>query len=147
MEMVAPAGPMYQAGTLSGNPLAMVAGMTTLKAINKPGVFERLGQVTAALCRGFAEIAQEAGIPLQVGSAGSMWGFFFADTPVSNYAEAKTADTARYARFFHAMLDRGVYLAPSQFEAAFISLAHTDEIVNRTIEAAAEVFAGMRTEN
>jgi glutamate-1-semialdehyde 2,1-aminomutase len=137
MEMVAPAGPMYQAGTLSGNPLAMAAGITTLKAIKQPGVWERLEQITGRLCAGFHEAAQAAGVPIQIGAAGSMWGFFFADQPVTDYTSARRADTARYARFFHAMLQRGVYLAPSQFEAAFVSLAHTDELVERTIAAAA----------
>jgi glutamate-1-semialdehyde 2,1-aminomutase len=142
MELIAPAGPVYQAGTLSGNPLAMVAGITTLRAIGAPGVFERLGQVAASLCAGISRAAQEADIPLQAGSAGSMWGFFFAAEPVTDYASAKQhADTARYGRFFHAMLERGVYLAPSQFEAAFVSLAHDDTLVARTIAAAADAFA------
>jgi glutamate-1-semialdehyde 2,1-aminomutase len=140
MEMVAPAGPMYQAGTLSGNPLAMVAGITTLRALQQPGVWERLEQITGRLCAGMREAAQAAGVPIQIGAAGSMWGFFMADQPVTDYASAKRADTARYARFFHAMLARGVYLAPSQFEAAFVSLAHTDELIERTIAAAAEAF-------
>lgn len=140
MEMVAPAGPMYQAGTLSGNPLAMVAGITTLRALQQPGVWERLEQITGRLCAGMREAAQAAGVPIQIGAAGSMWGFFMADQPVTDYTSAKRADTARYARFFHAMLARGVYLAPSQFEAAFVSLAHTDELIERTIAAAAEAF-------
>ncbi|HEU5102991.1 MAG TPA: glutamate-1-semialdehyde 2,1-aminomutase, partial [Roseiflexaceae bacterium] len=144
MELIAPAGPVYQAGTLSGNPLAMVAGITTLQAIGAPGVFERLGQVTASLCAGIRRAAQEADLPLQAGSAGSMWGFFFAAEPVIDYASAKQhADTARYGRFFHAMLERGVYLAPSQFEAAFVSLAHDDTLVARTITAAADAFAAI----
>ena len=141
MSRVAPAGPVYQAGTLSGNPLAMAAGIATLRAIRAPGIFERLERTTAALCDGFTRAAHAADIPLRAASAGSMWGFFFADEPVTDYASAKRADTARYARFFHALLDRGVYLAPSQFEAAFVSLAHDEAIVARTIEAAAEAFA------
>jgi glutamate-1-semialdehyde 2,1-aminomutase len=145
MELIAPAGPVYQAGTLSGNPLAMVAGIATLRAIGKPGVFERLEQVTAALCEGFTRAAQAADIPVQAGAAGSMWGLFFAAEPVSDYASAKRlADTDRYARFFHAMLDRGVYLAPSLFEAAFVSLAHDDALVARTIEAARAALAALR---
>jgi glutamate-1-semialdehyde 2,1-aminomutase len=145
MELIAPAGPVYQAGTLSGNPLAMVAGITTLRAIGAPGVFERLSQVTAALCSGFTRAANAADIALQAGSAGSMWGFFFASEPIYDYAAARAhADTARYARFFHAMLDRGVYLAPSQFEAAFVSLAHDDTLVERTIAAAADAFQAIR---
>jgi glutamate-1-semialdehyde 2,1-aminomutase len=142
MELIAPAGPVYQAGTLSGNPLAMVAGITTLRAIGAPGVFERLSQVTAALCDGLTRAAQAADIAIQAGSAGSMWGFFFASEPIHDYAAAKQhADTARYGRFFHAMLDRGVYLAPSQFEAAFVSLAHDDALVAQTIAAASDAFA------
>lgn len=140
MERVAPAGPVYQAGTLSGNPLAMAAGITTLQAIRQPGVFERLEAVTARLCAGLSGAAAAAGVPLQTGAAGSMWGFFFCDTPVTDYASAKRADTARYARFFHAMLDRGVYLAPSQFEAAFVSLAHTDDLVEQTVAAAEDAL-------
>ena len=145
MELIAPAGPVYQAGTLSGNPLAMVAGITTLRAIGAPGVFERLSQVTAALSAGFMRAAQAADIPLQAGAAGSMWGFFFAAEPIHDYAAAKQyADTVRFGRFFHAMLDRGVYLAPSQFEAAFVSLAHDDALVAQTIAAAADAFAAIR---
>jgi glutamate-1-semialdehyde 2,1-aminomutase len=144
MELVAPAGPMYQAGTLSGNPLAMAAGIVTLRAISAPGAFERLERATQRLVAGFAAAAREAGVPLQAGSAGSMWGCFFAEAPVTDYASAKRADTARYARFFHAMLARGVYLAPSQFEAAFVSLAHDDPIIDRTLAAAAEAFMAAR---
>ena len=157
MELIAPAGPVYQAGTLSGNPLAMVAGITTLRAISAPGVFERLSQVTAALSAGFMRAAQAAdmvnikvvksgGVTLeQAGAAGSMWGFFFAAEPIHDYAAAKQyADTVRFGRFFHAMLDRGVYLAPSQFEAAFVSLAHDDALVAQTIAAAADAFAAIR---
>ena len=145
MEKIAPAGPVYQAGTLSGNPLAMAAGAVTLKAIGQPGVYERLERVTTALCEGFVVAASAADIPIQAGAAGSMWGFFFAAEPVTDYASAKRhADTARYARFFHAMLDRGVYLAPSQFEAAFVSLAHDDATVARTLAAAEDAFRAIR---
>jgi glutamate-1-semialdehyde 2,1-aminomutase len=144
MELVAPAGPVYQAGTLSGNPLAMVAGITTLRAISQPGVFEQLARVASRLCEGFSAAARALDIPLQTGSAGSMWGCFFNDEPVVDYASAKRSDTGRYARFFHAMLERGVYLAPSQFEAAFVSTAHTDDLVEHTIAAAAEALAASR---
>ncbi|MBS1966638.1 MAG: glutamate-1-semialdehyde 2,1-aminomutase [Chloroflexi bacterium SZAS-1] len=141
MQQIAPAGPVYQAGTLSGNPLAMVAGAATLRAISAPGVFERLSQVAAQLRDGFAAAAEAANVPLQAASVGSMWGFFFAAAPIRDYASAKQhADTARYARFFHAMLERGVYLAPSQFEAAFVSLAHDDAEVEYTLEAARAAF-------
>jgi glutamate-1-semialdehyde 2,1-aminomutase len=138
--MIAPAGPVYQAGTLSGNPLAMVAGIATLSTIGQPGIYDQLEQMTTTLSRGFQDAAQAAGIPLQVAAAGSMWGFFFADAPVTDYASAKRADTARYARFFHAMLDHGVYLAPSQFETAFVSLAHDDALIAQTLEAATQAF-------
>ncbi len=143
MELIAPAGPVYQAGTLSGNPLAMVAGITTLRALAAPGTYERLEGLARSLCEGLARAAQEAGIPIQAGYAGSMWGFFFTDEPVTDYASARRADTARYARFFHAMLERGVYLAPSQFEAAFLSLAHDEAIIGHTLEAAADSFRAL----
>jgi glutamate-1-semialdehyde 2,1-aminomutase len=140
LEMVAPAGPVYQAGTLSGNPLAMAAGITTLEALREPGVWERLEQATERLCSGFAQAAAAAGVPIQAGAAGSMWGFFFCEDPVVDYGTARRADTGRYARFHREMLRRGVYLAPSQFEAAFVSLAHTDELIDRTLRAADAVF-------
>jgi glutamate-1-semialdehyde 2,1-aminomutase len=145
MELVAPAGPVYQAGTLSGNPLAMAAGVVTLREIGKPGAFERLERIATRLRDGFMQAAHVADVPLQAAAVGSMWGFFFAAEPVTDYATAKQhADTARYARFFHTMLDREVYLAPSQFEAAFVSLAHDDALVERTIAAAGEAFAASR---
>lgn len=140
MQLIAPAGPVYQAGTLSGNPLAMAAGIATLRAIREPEVYQRLGDITQTLAAGFRHAAEAAGIPLQVGAIGSMWGFFFAADQVSDYESAKRADVARYGRFFHAMLERGVYLAPSQFEAAFVSLAHTDELVSQTIAAAEDAM-------
>lgn len=140
MELIAPAGPVYQAGTLSGNPLAMVAGIVTLRAISLPGVFERLQRAAAMLCAGFEQAAATYHIPLRAAHLGSMWGFFFTAEPVVDYASAKTADTQRYGRFFHAMLERGVYLAPAQFEAAFVSLAHDDDLIGATIAAAADTF-------
>lgn len=141
MEQVAPAGPMYQAGTLSGNPLAMAAGLVTLNAIKQPGVFEQLSQTTATLRQGFIDAAAAANVPLQVSAIGSMWGFFFSAEPIHSYADAKQyADTQRFGRFFHTMLDLGVYLAPSQFEAAFVSTQHSPEIVKHTIEAAYQAF-------
>jgi len=136
MELVAPSGPVYQAGTLSGNPLAMAAGIATLRAITKPEVFPRLESLATTLRDGLTDAAAEAGVPFQAASAGSMWGFFFTSDAVTDYQSAKQADSARYARFFHAMLDRGVYLAPSQFESAFVSLAHEQAQVDTTIEAA-----------
>jgi glutamate-1-semialdehyde 2,1-aminomutase len=135
MTMVAPAGAMYQAGTLSGNPLAMTAGLATLRGWMQPGVFENAEAATTQLVNAIAQIARENGIPIQVASAGTMFGFFFAENPVVDYASAKTSDTARYARFFHAMLDQGIYPAPSQFEAGFMSSAHNGNVIERTIEA------------
>jgi glutamate-1-semialdehyde 2,1-aminomutase len=124
MALVAPAGPVYQAGTLSGAPLAMAAGLATLTEIARPGVYESLEAMATALAGAVAGAAAEAGAPVQTAVAGSMWGFFFTDAPVTDYASARQADAARYARVFHALLDAGVYLAPSQFEAAFVSTAH-----------------------
>lgn len=144
MNLVAPAGPVYQAGTLSGNPLAMVAGITTLQHLRQPGIYEQLEAMTTALCEGMRDAASMAGVPLQAASTGSMWGFFFNDAPVSDYAQAKQSDTARYAAFFHAMLERGVYLAPSQFEAAFVSLAHDDSLIEQTLSAARDAFTTLR---
>ncbi|HMO60073.1 MAG TPA: glutamate-1-semialdehyde 2,1-aminomutase [Roseiflexaceae bacterium] len=144
MEMVAPVGPMYQAGTLSGNPLAMAAGIVTLRRIREPGVFAQLEQSAAALCAGLTQAAAAADIPLRAAYAGSMWGFFFTADEVFDYTSAKTADTARYGRFFHAMLERGVYLAPSQFEAAFVSTRHDAAIIRQTLDAAAEALVAAR---
>src|SRR5512133_2560501 len=121
MSMVAPSGPVYQAGTLSGNPLAMAAGLAALREWSAPGTFEQVEAMTTKLVSGIAQIAQENGIPVQAASAGTMFGFFFTDQPVVDYISAKTRDTAAYARSFHSLLEHGVYLAPSQFEAAFMS--------------------------
>ena len=143
MGMVAPAGPVYQAGTLSGNPLAMAAGLATLSIIKEPGFFAGLERATARLTIGIAEKAAEVGIPLQVSSCGSMWGLFFADRPVMDYAQARRADTARYGRFFHRMLERGVYLAPSQFESAFVSSSHDEQVISETLAAAGDALAAV----
>lgn len=141
MAMVAPAGPVYQAGTLSGNPLAVSAGIATLKLLQKPKVYETLESRGAALAEGLASAAKSAGVPVQINRAGSVLTVFFTATPVRDYASAKTSDTARFARFFAAMLDAGVYLPPSQFEAWFLSLAHTDREVERTLKAAKAGFS------
>lgn len=133
MAMIAPDGPVYQAGTLSGNPLAMAAGLATLQALT-PELHRRIETRTRALVEGLTGIAHRRGVPFTAGSAGTMWGFFFRAEPVRNFAEAKTADTALFRRFFHAALDRGVYLAPSAFEAAFMSAAHGDEEIALTLE-------------
>jgi glutamate-1-semialdehyde 2,1-aminomutase len=127
MERLAPLGPVYQAGTLSGNPLAVAAGLATLRALERPGTYERLEALGARVEREVAEAAAAAGVPVRVNRVGSMLTVFFIDQPVTDYASAKRADTARYARYFHAMLEGGVFLAASQFEAAFVSLAHGDE--------------------
>ena len=141
MEQMAPLGPVYQAGTLSGNPLAMAAGIATLELLREPGMYERLEALGAQLAEGMTRAAEAAGVPLTVNRVGSMLTGFFTEGPVTDYASATAADTTRYARFHQAMLARGVYLAPSQFEAAFVSLAHTAEDLEQTAEAA---MAAMR---
>jgi glutamate-1-semialdehyde 2,1-aminomutase len=135
MQMVAPSGPMYQAGTLSGNPLAMTAGLTTLREWSKPGSFEKVEAATTTLVNSIADIARSCGVPIQTGSAGTMFGAFFTNQKVKDYDSAKTSDTKRYARYFHALLELGVYVAPSQFEAAFTSTAHTPDVIERTLGA------------
>jgi glutamate-1-semialdehyde 2,1-aminomutase len=141
MRHVAPLGGVYQAGTLSGNPLAVAAGLATVRALGAGGVYERLEALGDRLARGLGEGARQAGIPLTVNRVGSMLTGFFCEGPVTDYASAKRSDTARYARFFHALLARGVYVAPSQFEAAFVSLAHTEADVDETVKAAADALA------
>jgi glutamate-1-semialdehyde 2,1-aminomutase len=141
MEVVAPVGPVYQAGTLSGNPLAVTAGLTTLRLLKEPGFYERLEKAAARLVEGMTEAAREAGVSTHSNRVGSMFTSFFTSEPVNDWGAANRCDREAYARFFHAMLDEGVYLAPSQFEAAFISAAHNDEIIERTISAARKAFA------
>jgi glutamate-1-semialdehyde 2,1-aminomutase len=136
MEKVAPIGPIYQAGTLSGNPLAMTAGIETLKLLAKPGVYKTLEKSSAELEQGLREAAREAGIPTTINRVGSMFTSFFTDRKVKDFASAKTSDTTKFGNFFRAMLKNGVNLAPSQFEAAFMSLAHTRADIAKTIEAA-----------
>ena len=147
MEMVAPAGPMYQAGTLSGNPLAMTAGLAMLDTWLEPAVFAAAEEQTARLAAGIQTSADAAGIPLQSGQAGTMFGFYFLNEPdvtIGNYATArKYADTERYARFFHALLDQGVYFAPSQFEAAFMSSAHSEDDITNTINKVAATMTAL----
>ncbi len=143
METVAPIGPMYQAGTLSGNPLAMTAGLATLRSLFAPGVFETIKTRTAELIDGIMRAARKTGVPIQSASEGSMFGMYFLKEEgisITDYASAiKFADTERYARFFHAMLDRGFYFAPSQFEAGFMSSAHSQEDITAAIKAFEEV--------
>lgn len=143
MALVAPSGPMYQAGTLSGNPLAMTAGIETLKLLQKPGTYEYLDRITKKLTEGLLEAAREAGHAVVGGQISGMFGMFFTGEPVHNYEDAKKADTVKFGRFHRGMLEKGVYLAPSQFEAGFTSLAHTDEDVDQTIAAAKAVLAGI----
>ncbi|MBD2580237.1 glutamate-1-semialdehyde 2,1-aminomutase [Oscillatoria sp. FACHB-1406] len=143
MSMVAPAGPMYQAGTLSGNPLAMTAGIKTLELLQKPGTYEQLDRITKKLAEGMLNIAKETGHAACGGSISAMFGFFFTSGPVHNYEDAKKSDLAKFGRFHRAMLERGIYLAPSQFEAGFTSLAHTDEDIEKTLAAAREVMASL----
>jgi len=143
MEMVAPLGPVYQAGTLAGNPLAMTAGVATLRELARPGVYETLEQRSAWLAEGIGAAAKAAGVPVCQTRVGSLCCTFFTDRPVSDVASARSSDTARYARFFRSMLSKGVYLAPSQFEAAFLSLAHGEKEIEQTIGAAEEALAGL----
>jgi glutamate-1-semialdehyde 2,1-aminomutase len=140
METVAPAGPMYQAGTLSGNPLAMTAGLVTLRELRRPAVFEGIVAQTERLCQGIGLAATEAGVPVYQTQIGTMFCTYFTEGPVTDYASAKTSDTAAFGRFFQAMLEAGVYLAPSQFEAGFTSTAHRDDVIEATIEAAQTAF-------
>jgi glutamate-1-semialdehyde 2,1-aminomutase len=143
MQKIAPIGPIYQAGTLSGNPLAMTAGIETLKLLSKPGVYKALEKLSSDLEQGLRSAAQEAGVPVTLNRVGSMFTGFFTDTKVKDFASAKTSDTARFGRYFLSMLKNGVNLAPSQFEAAFLSLAHTKADISRTIEAARKSLKGL----
>ena len=136
MARVAPEGDIYQAGTLSGNPLAVAAGLETLTRLEEPGVYEQLEARSLALCEGLLEIAQQAGVPFSASAVGGMFGFFFHPGPVRNYADSQQAHDGRFRRFFASMLEQGVYLAPSRFEAAFVSLAHRPADITRTLEAA-----------
>jgi glutamate-1-semialdehyde 2,1-aminomutase len=140
MNHIAPAGNIYQAGTLSGNPLAMTAGLTTLRRLRDKAIYERLERAGERLCSGLSEAAREAGFTTTTNRVGSMWTSFFTNEPVTDWPGASKSDRELYGRFFHAMLEEGVYLAPSQFEAAFISTAHTDELLDKTIEAASKAF-------
>jgi len=143
MNLLSPLGPVYQAGTLSGNPLAMAAGIATLRALREPHVYERLEALGARFCEGLAALFERHRIPHYSVHRGSMVGCYFTERPVLDLAGAKTSDTAFYARFFHAMLERGVYLAPSQFEAGFLSLAHTDSAVDGTLAAATDALESL----
>ena len=143
MQMVSPAGPMYQAGTLSGNPLAMTAGIKTLELLKQLGSYEKLTATTERLITGIKDAAKEAGFPITGGSVSAMFGFFLCEGPVRNFEEAKSTDAERFGRLHRAMLERGVYLAPSAFEAGFTSLAHSDADIEATINAFRESFAAI----
>src|SRR5712691_11830031 len=143
MSQVAPLGPVYQAGTLSGNPLAVAAGLATLRELGRHDVYATLEARGAMLERGLTEGARKAGVALTVNRVGSMLTAFFCDGPVTDYTSAKRADTARYARYFHGMRERGLFLAPSQFEAAFVSLAHTEADIEQAARAAADALASL----
>jgi len=140
MAMVAPAGPVYQAGTLSGNPLAMTAGLKTLDLLREPGAYERLDAMTRRLSEGILKAGQDAGLPICGGSVSAMFGFFLCDGPVRNFEEAKASDTSRFGKVHRAMLERGIYLAPSAFEAGFTSLAHSEADIDATIKAFRDSF-------
>jgi glutamate-1-semialdehyde 2,1-aminomutase len=144
MEMMAPLGPVYQAGTLSGNPLAMTAGIVTLRALADPSVYQRLENVAIQLEDGLRRAASDAQVPVRINRVGSMLTLFFSDTAVTDYAGAALCDTERFGAFFRQMLTRGVFLPPSQFEAMFVSLAHTDEDIRATIGAVGESLEAIR---
>ena len=141
MELVAPLGPMSQAGTLSGNPLAVAAGLATLQELTRPGTYEKLESMAARLTEGLTEVFDRKEVPSTINRVGSMFTGFFNHGPVASLAQVEQCDVPGHARFFHGMLENGVYLAPSQFEAGFISLAHTEEDIDRTIEAAEAALA------
>jgi glutamate-1-semialdehyde 2,1-aminomutase len=143
MQKIAPIGPIYQAGTLSGNPLAMTAGIETLKALSKPGVYKTLEKNATDLEKGLRAAAAEAGVPATFNRVGSMFTCFFTDKKVKDFESARTSDTTRFGKFFLGMLRNGVNLAPSQFEAAFLSLAHTNADISKTIEAARKSLKGL----
>jgi glutamate-1-semialdehyde 2,1-aminomutase len=143
MSMVAPAGPVYQAGTLSGNPLAMTAGIKTLELLQRPGSYDYLDKITQKLADGLLQIAQETGHEVCGGHISAMFGLFFTSGPVHNYEDAKKSDMAKFGRFHRGMLERGVYLAPSQFEAGFTSLAHTEADIDQTLAVAREVLSSL----
>jgi len=141
MEQVAPAGPIYQAGTLSGNPVAMAAGLAMLDLVREPSFHEHLSLKTQALTDGLIAAAHEAGVPFSVNRVGGMFGLFFSAETVTSFAQAMACDREAFNRFFHAMLERGVYFAPSPFEAGFMSTAHGDDVIAETLEAACAAFA------
>jgi glutamate-1-semialdehyde 2,1-aminomutase len=147
MNQVAPLGPVYQAGTLAGNPLAMRAGIAALKQLTKPGLYEQMTQLAQRLVIGLRAELADVRIPAQINAVGPLATLFFTPEPVKNYADAKRSDTKRYARLFREMLDRGIFLAPSQFEAAFVSVAHATEDIDRTLSAARESLQAISSDS
>ncbi|HQS99398.1 MAG: glutamate-1-semialdehyde-2,1-aminomutase [Hydrogenophilales bacterium 16-64-46] len=143
MDALAPVGPVYQAGTLSGNPVSVAAGLATLNAVSQPGFYEALGAKTLALCEGLNLAAKDAGVTFCADCQGGMFGLYFADNPPETFAEVMASNREMFNRFFHAMLDKGFYLAPSAFEAGFVSAAHTDDDIAATVAAAREVFKSL----
>jgi glutamate-1-semialdehyde 2,1-aminomutase len=143
MQQIAPMGPVYQAGTLSGNPLAMAAGIATLKEVNRPGFYDTLEKRAQQLVDGLKSAAEKSGIPISCTHVGAMLGLFFTEQPVACFADAKTSDLERFTAYYQGMLENGVYLAPSQFEAFFLSAAHDDETIRRTLSAAETVFSSL----
>jgi glutamate-1-semialdehyde 2,1-aminomutase len=141
MEQLAPQGPVYQAGTLSGNPVATACGLATLRELQKPGFYEALGARTQSLVAGLTQAAKQAGVPFCGDSQGGMFGFFLLDKLPQNYSSVMTTDSPAFNQFFHAMLDSGVYYAPALYEAGFVSAAHTAEDIQATVDAAARFFA------
>jgi glutamate-1-semialdehyde 2,1-aminomutase len=144
MEHIAPLGPVYQAGTLSGNPVAMAAGLATLKIIEQPGFYEALSKKTETLVKGLEERAAKTNIPLTTNQAGAMFGFFFtAEKNISTFEQVSACDAERFKKFYHGMLQQGVYLAPSSYETGFVSSAHSDEDITKTLDVAEKVFSGL----
>jgi glutamate-1-semialdehyde 2,1-aminomutase len=140
MEKVSPLGPIYQAGTLSGNPLAMTCGLATLELLRQKDVYKRLDRLTKELCQGLEDFVRQKGIPARINRSGSMFTLFFTEDEVYDYTSAKKADVGKYAKYFQGMLQAGVWLPPSQFEACFVSLAHTTKDLKKTLEAAASAL-------
>jgi glutamate-1-semialdehyde 2,1-aminomutase len=146
MEYIAPLGPVYQAGTLSGNPIAMTAGLKTLELISAPGFYDELARKVEFLTDGILAAAKDAGIAMTCNRVGGMFGLFFSDQQVTSFTQATKCNIEQFKKFFHGMLDEGVYLAPSAYEAGFVSAAHSEQDLQNTIDAAAKVFSSMQAD-